>query len=472
MTKTLSILLSIALSLSTMAVDFSANVLAPSVIGDINNPQAESAEWDNFKKDLLKMKELGVNSVATHIWWGAVETTDNEFSWDYYKKVSALIINSGLKWVPIISFHQCGGDEDDNCYIPLPKWIWSKYVSSNKDVVDTSDLKFVGERGELSESFISVWATDKVLEDYKELLTSFRTNFSNEAEHISEITVGLGPDGELRYPSNNFKELNAQDTTRGSLQAYSNLAKISFQKYIKEKYKTLDNINSAWSVQLTEIEEVLPPKASTFYVNEEYKSKYGNDFYDWYNKSLIDHGELLLSTSIRVFNDEVSPFKGIAIGGKLPGIANRTSPGSDRLAELNAGLIRSSDDIWNVEKIGNGYEKIISTFKNSKDLTQFENVTLHLSCIEKGNIIDGETLISNGQDLVFEVSKVAKSMGLTIKGQTSSAANLGSNVPWDNMWKAIQGANYQGLTVINMSDIATNPLAYDFYKWIIENMKD
>lgn len=71
----------------------------------------EVSDWERFKQQLHQAKAIGVTAVSTDVWWGKVEKKgDQQFDWSYYDAVSSVIIEAGLKWVPILSFHKCGGN--------------------------------------------------------------------------------------------------------------------------------------------------------------------------------------------------------------------------------------------------------------------------------------------------------------------------------------------------------------------------
>ena len=125
--------------------------MAPLSVGNMSDPNGDesAADWQNFEQELQTMKNLGIYAVSTDVWWGAVEGQgDGQFDWSYYDKISDEIIGAGLKWVPIFSFHQCGGNVGDSCNIPIPAWIWTKYIGTH-GVRTTDDLKYQSEEGHL-----------------------------------------------------------------------------------------------------------------------------------------------------------------------------------------------------------------------------------------------------------------------------------------------------------------------------------
>ena len=141
---------------------------------------------------------------ASMSWWGAVEgTKDNQFDWSYYDKMFSVIRKNNLKIVPIFSFHQCGGNVGDDCNIPLPSWLWTKYLgeSYNGTRINKTDLKFKSEQGNYSNEAVQVWVDDLVANEYADFVNDFKNNFVSYSDDFIEINVSAGPSGELRYPS-------------------------------------------------------------------------------------------------------------------------------------------------------------------------------------------------------------------------------------------------------------------------------
>ncbi|XWS32186.1 hypothetical protein CRYUN_Cryun23aG0139000 [Craigia yunnanensis] len=83
------------------------------------------------------------------------------YYWSGYKRLFQIVRDLGLKLQVVMSFHECGGNVGDDVHIPLPQWVYFDYMRSF--------------RVEFDEFFVN--------------------------GVISEIEVGLGPCGELCYPS-------------------------------------------------------------------------------------------------------------------------------------------------------------------------------------------------------------------------------------------------------------------------------
>ena len=125
MKRTLSSMIIIGLLFSLFSPSFAAQI-KPEYKPYVMAPLPKITDWTAFANQLEVLKNNGVHAITTDVWWGEVEATaDNEFDWSYYKQYADVVRDSGLKWVPIISTHQCGGNVGDDCNVPLPNWIWN-----------------------------------------------------------------------------------------------------------------------------------------------------------------------------------------------------------------------------------------------------------------------------------------------------------------------------------------------------------
>ncbi|EMS52057.1 Beta-amylase 3, chloroplastic [Triticum urartu] len=130
----------------------------------------------------------------------------------------------------VMSFHQCGGNVGDSCNIPLPPWVLEE-VSADPDIVYTD------RSGRRNPEYISLGCdTLPVLKGrtpvqvYSDYMRSFRDRFAGYlGTVIAEVQVGLGPCGELRYPS--YPEANGTWSFPGigEFQCYDKYMRASLQ---------------------------------------------------------------------------------------------------------------------------------------------------------------------------------------------------------------------------------------------------
>ncbi|WXR62478.1 family 14 glycosylhydrolase [Peptostreptococcaceae bacterium AGR-M142] len=437
--------------------DFTANAMSPLKITD----------FDEFDYQLKIASELGVDAISVDVWWGMVEQEDNNFDWSYYDEVFELIKNNNLKILPIMSFHQCGGNVGDDVNIYIPKFLFSKYTNTKyKNIIlKDTDLKYVSELGNVSNEYLSLFVDNLVKNEYLDFMNDFEQHFYDYKDDFQEINISCGSAGELRYPSYNSHDSGNTFSgypNKGYLQCYSDIAKLDFRNDMLAKYQDLEGINNAWSINLTDIDTINPPSNGQefFYAsNKPYlNSTYGQDFVDWYNDSLVEHGKNMIDYALEAFDED---FRDIKLGIKIPGvhwqINNFEYP---RTAEINAGLIGSNFDSYN----SYGYEDILSMVSSYGD-----KVVLHFTCLEMDN--DNGESTSTPKDLVSWVGNSANEFGVEIKGENAlNFGNEDSNY-WTNIDDAIANNHYKGITILRINDVVYGN-SNNYYSNLISKYKD
>ncbi|MCX8132178.1 MAG: family 14 glycosylhydrolase [Clostridia bacterium] len=416
---TLVVIISLMLMLSstlissaTMVSDYKAYVMAP---------LEKITDWTAFKNQLITLKNNGVYALTTDVWWGYVEpNADNQFDWSYYKTYADTVRAAGIKWVPIISTHQCGGNVGDNVNIPLPAWLWTK---------DTADkMQYKDEAGNMDKQAIAPWWTG-IAQQYDELYASFASNFSGYKDIIAKIYLSAGSSGELRYPSYNPSH-GWNYPGRGYLECYTETAKTNFRNAMQTKYGTIAALNTAWGTSLTSFTQINPPSdGDTFFING-YKSNYGKDFLTWYQGSLTKHLATIASKAHARFDTVF----GVRIGAKISGVHWRYSdPTMPHCAEYCAGYYN--------------YSTILDQFKTS-------NLDLTFTCLE---MTDSNTSpnYSMPKTLVIQVANLAKSKGIKINGENALAI---SNNPtaYQNCAEMAFNYNFSGFTLLRLANIVSS----------------
>lgn len=423
----------------------------------------EVRNWDEFRDHLGKAKAAGITAISTDVWWGKVEgNADQQFEWSYYDQVSQAIADAGLKWVPILSFHQCGGNVGDDCDIPLPRWLWRQLGGDSPD-----RLKYKSEKGNISSEVIALWADTEARGQYAEFVAAFRERYRARAAQIAEINVSAGPSGELRYPSYNAHD-GFSYPQRGYLQAYSEAAVADFIAYARGKYATLERLNAAWNTQLRDWNQVRPPSnPDEFFGLKDYLNiQYGKDFTHWYNQALVKHGEFMLNLVKDTLGDD---FPGVPLGIKIPGVHwQMSSPSIPRSAEVSAGLIPTDIDIFG-DYFGHGYAPIVAMVKRNGSAQR--PVVLHFTCLEMDNGSAAPNY-SLAQDLVFWVAQAANAQGIGVMGENALSGGVAGDHGWDNIDNAIRWSSYRGLTTLRLADLAANNgLGFQRYRRLIEEFR-
>ncbi|KAB2610594.1 beta-amylase-like [Pyrus ussuriensis x Pyrus communis] len=233
---------------------------------------------DKLVKDLKELRAAGVDGVMI-----------DQYDWSAYRSVFQAVQDCGLKLQTIMSFHQCGGNVGDVVTIPIPKWVLE--IGESDPNIFYTNLK-------ASIHFIKVTYTLIVLlQIYSDYMKSFRENMSDflETGLIIDIEGGLGPAGELRYPS--YPESQGWAFPGiGEFQCYD--------KYLQAEFKEAATVagHPEWALPDNAGEYNDTPESSGFFrSNGTYVTEKGKFFLTWYSNKLLIHGDQILDEANKVF---------------------------------------------------------------------------------------------------------------------------------------------------------------------------
>ena len=178
---------------------------------------------------LTNIKESGFKGVTSDFWWNIVEPESKNYNFTPYIELAKEIQKMDLKLKVILSFHACGSTIGDECFFPLPGW-----VSKTGNHIFYQD-----QNGNINKEYISIFADDlqlsdgrPVLQAYQDLISEFNSTFQDfYGDLIVNIEIGVGPAGQLHYPSYSYK--NAFCGV-GFFQWYGSLAKQKFTEFLAE----------------------------------------------------------------------------------------------------------------------------------------------------------------------------------------------------------------------------------------------
>ncbi|KAJ0768909.1 putative beta-amylase [Helianthus annuus] len=295
---------------------------------------------------LRALKLLGVEGVELPVWWGVAEKQAmGKYEWSGYLALVDMIQKSGLKLHVTICFH--ASKEED---IQLPKWV-SEVGESKRDIffADRS-----GKRYKHCLSFgvdtLPVFDGKTAIEVYQGFIESFKTSFAPfMGSTITGVTIGMGPDGELRYPSHHDQVNNNVDHGAGEFQCYDE----NMMQSLKENAENAGN--PLWGLCGPHDAPTYnqQPIMNTFFKEGgPWETAYGDFFLSWYSTQLVSHADRMLSLAASSFNNTT-----VKVSGKLPLVPSwyrtRSHP-----AEVTAGFYNTVNR--------NGYEEIANVFfKNS-----------------------------------------------------------------------------------------------------------
>ncbi|KAI3713577.1 hypothetical protein L1987_72157 [Smallanthus sonchifolius] len=225
----------------------------------------------------MALKSAGVEGVMVDVWWGLVEKDGPlKYNWEGYVELVNMVQKHGLKLQAVMSFHQCGGNVGDSC----------RYT--------------IRER--------------------------------------KEIQVGMGPCGELRYPS--YPESNG--TWRfpgiGEFQCYDKV--IVHPLVVQSKGEKSGPHDSGQYNQF-------PGDTIFFKRDGTWDTDYGRFFLEWYSGKLLQHGDRIMRSADSIFRGT-----GAKLSAKVAGIHWHYKTRS-HAAELTAGYYntRHSDGYLPIAKM-------------------------------------------------------------------------------------------------------------------------
>ncbi|KAL2901645.1 Beta-amylase 3 chloroplastic [Bienertia sinuspersici] len=361
-----------------------------SVGGSLNKPRAMNAS-------LMALKTAGVEGVMVDAWWGLVEKDGpQKYNWDGYDELVQMVQRHGLKLQVVMSFHQCGGNVGDSCSIPLPPWVLEE-INKNPDLVYTD------RSGRRNPEYISlgcdslpVLAGRTPIQVYSDYMRSFREKFKDYlGKVIVEIQVGMGPCGELRYPS--YPESNG--TWRfpgiGEFQCYDKYMKASLEAAAEaigqQEWGRSGPHDSGHYQQF--------PEDTGFFRREgTWNTPYGQFFLKWYSRKLIEHGDNILAAANGIFKDT-----GAKLSGKVAGIHWHYKTRS-HAAELTAGYYNTRDQ--------DAYLPIARMFAKY-------GVILNFTCMEMKDGEQPEHANCSPEGLVQQVKKATQTAGVELAGENA-----------------------------------------------------
>lgn len=346
---------------------------------------------------LLALKSAGVEGIMVDVWWGIVEKSGPGcYNWDGYKELMGMVKKHGLKVQAVMSFHQCGGNVGDSCFIPLPKWVV-------EEIDRNPDLAYTDKHGRRNYEYLSLGCdTLPVLKGrtpvqvYSDYMRSFRDTFKDYlGDTIVEIQVGMGPAGELRYPS--YPESNG--TWRfpgiGEFQCYDKYMLSSLKAAADAIGKPKWGLGGPCDAGCY---NNWPEDTDFFRREGGWNSPYGEFFLEWYSSMLLAHGERTLISAESIFRST-----DVKLSGKVAGIhwhyGARSHP-----AELTAGYYNT--------RFRDGYLPLAKMFGR-------HGVVLNFTCIEMKDYEQPGEARCSPENLIKQVVLAARKASVPVAGENA-----------------------------------------------------
>ncbi|CAE7818865.1 unnamed protein product [Symbiodinium sp. CCMP2456] len=161
---------------------------------------------EDLKRQLTAAKTAGIKGVMADVWWGLCEPKPEDYHFGGALELCNLLKSLGLELQAVMSFHQCGGNVGDSVSFPLPDWCLNKaksggFLYKSKWGVTSEDcLSLSADRQQIFPT--AAGGTRTALQCYQDFMAAFLKAMGNHVgSTICELQVGMGPCGELRYPS-------------------------------------------------------------------------------------------------------------------------------------------------------------------------------------------------------------------------------------------------------------------------------
>ncbi|CAL9764108.1 unnamed protein product [Musa acuminata subsp. burmannicoides] len=359
-------------------------VMLPLDVVSVDNTLKKPEE---LRKRLKHLSNANVDGVMVDVWWGIVEGKGPKlYDWSAYKDLFRMVQEEGLKLQAIMSFHNC---VEGNVNIPMPPWILEVGKSN-------PDIYYTNRRGTRNQEYLTIGVDNQpifqertAVEVYRDFMKSFRENMADflDAGVITDVEVGLGPSGELRYPS--YPEAQGWVFPGiGEFQCYD--------KYMKREFKEAATVagHPEWDLPDDAGEYNSSPKSTKFFAAKgTYLMNSGKFFLTWYSNKLIMHGDQILDAANEAF-----------LGCKVKIVAKATGihwwyQDDSHAAELTAGYYNLNDR--------DGYRPI------ARMLARHDAI-LNFTCAEMINSEQIKMAMSGAEELVQQVFSAAWREGIEV----------------------------------------------------------
>ncbi|KAH0913823.1 hypothetical protein BRARA_H00056 [Brassica rapa] len=415
------------------------------------------AELETTERNLKRLKkEACIDGVMVDVWWGIVESkAPKEYNWNGYKELFKMVKRLELKIHAIMSFHKSSQNRKTTS---LPSWV----VQVGKE---NPDIYYTDRKGFRNDECLSLGVDNEPLFDdvngtkrtaiqiYSDYMNSFKENMAEFLEDgvIGAIEVGLGPNGELCYPS--FpSDQRWTFPGIGEFQCYDKYLKKDFENAAKKAgHSMLDLSKEDFGDYNSK-----PDETTFFKENGTYTTEKGEFFLEWYSNKLIFHGDQILREANKIFTGLK-----IDLVAKVSGVHwlyYHPSHG----AELTAGYYNLYDR--------DGYRPIARMLYK-------RNCFLNFSCLEMKYYNYSEEALSAPEELVKAVLSKAWKEGIEVIGANTSEIKNAEGYNQVLLNARPNGSNPKGKPKLKVHSFMYLRLSetifsrnYDMFKKFVRNM--
>lgn len=439
---------------------------------------SEVSQKSTRKAWLAGLKDSGVRGIMVDVWWGMCEPAAGKYRFAGYLELCEICKELGLKLQAVMSFHQCGGNVGDSISIPIPAWAL--------EPAKTAGLLYTDSCGRISEDCLSLSADNEhifpdlasgtkrtALVCYRDFMAAFAKEFKAYlGSTIVEIQVGMGPCGELRYPSYMLSQgwnypgtglLCAGDSgMRKMLSAAAKSGSTSFFSSFVNNASSTEEYGHVPTGAPNE-QNGKPDDASLF--RSDFRNGQGAWFLNWYRDTLVAHGKAVLLEAFAAFPESYGTTLGFSV--KVSGIHWHCAHPS-RAAECCAGYCPLPGH-------GNGaYAMIARMLAAAAKEGGGRPVFFNFTCLEMRNSANVPGDDTAPEDLIAEVRRACISEGVPLCGENA----LQFGLPEDpgaleqirkqaRGWGSREGDRMHAVTLLRLDDGFARPSSLDVLReWI------
>ncbi|PRP83732.1 glycoside hydrolase family 14 protein [Planoprotostelium fungivorum] len=485
------------IGLIALALSVPTSVMMPldliSRDGVLKDPQ-------NLETQLKRLKEANVNGIMVDVWWGIVERYQpKQYNWKPYQQLYEIVARVDLHLQPVMSFHQCGTNVGDQCYVPLPDWVLEVGKENrefNCRVTSEplpADIFYHSTAGDWDQEYLSLGVDDEALfqdrtpvDIYNDFFASYVENFGEYLGNTTrEVQIGgrkilagnlspkgLGPAGELRYPSYQLQDNKWSYCGIGAFQAGD--------KYMQENLKAAAEAagHSDWNHSPDAGSYNSRPDNTKFFTNNDdnFASPYGQFFLgeltttittdssDWYTNQLLVHAQKVLSKA----NGAFQPL-GLHLAAKVTtsavstgGMTAHTTPPRPPQATSNTGTNMAYD------KIARVFAKCTTTF----DFTRLKMKNQNGDCESRAEDLVTRTKQAANSANIGEVDlhRCRWLMGASFSGKNALPICGSWGCDWNGFNQVLSQARNNGVikrfTFLRLDDDLVNKNMNDFSTFV------
>lgn len=218
-------------------------------------------------------KKLGITSLQSYVGWAQLEPKQNKITYDTYDPVVNQIRKHNLKWLPFLI---------TGPYIATPKWFREQHG------VDAVCLEH-----NMPIRIQSIW-NHRLKAGVYRFLELFQAHYDTSV--IEALNLGIsGNWGESIYPVGGGFDMQSVHS-HGGWWCGDKYARADFRRWVREKFKTVDILNTFWKSDYASVDVVEP-----FMPQNAPSPRAAVDFANWYMESMTNYAEYWVKTAREMF---------------------------------------------------------------------------------------------------------------------------------------------------------------------------